>query len=535
MLLLGTSFGLALIAFAAWIWRERLKALARSGIVVPAARVIGVVIVALYAGKVIYYATQIGYFDHLQASVAAIGSRVVLHGGPTYPDWRSGDVYTLLYGPLLYWVNGLAMLGGMGDTKLVGVAAWLVGVALACSAARKMAGAAAPRMLLLALAIAQLAPMQWLAYWNRAEPYLYLAGALSIRVMLSLSGRPLAAMAAIGAVAGLAAGIKISGFIYAVPAALGLLARAADAGERIRLVLAGGVAGLATLAFPALLDGSIVENYPAHLSMLATNHTFARYAVDLTVKYALFLSFAPLFVLVLRRPILASSDQGFAVGIALSLVAASIGGSKVGAGPHHLIPLAPSLLLLTARFASAETKRPAAIPSRNAFALVVLACCVWHVGSAAALLPQMVSMWRADRTLLLEKQADFLDLLSRYPDAEVGVSTDDAYPDTFFRPLQVAWNGRLHLESGAWMDLQQGGAEEAPVLELIERCTVRDWLIPQGTPFAIANWYTGTPLFSDEFRRTFGSRYRAVAYGRHFSVWRCEPDDREDNEVRRFE
>lgn len=535
MLLLGTSFALALLALAAWIWRERLKALARSGAVVVAARVVGVAIVVLYAGKVIYYTTQIGYFDHLQASVAAIGARVVLHGGPAYPDWRSGDAYTLLYGPLLYWVNGLAMLGGIGATKLAGVGAWLAGVVLTCSSVRKLAGAAAPRGLVLALAIAQLAPMQWLAYWNRAEPYLYLAGALSIRVMLSLSGRPLAAMAAIGVVAGLAAGVKISGFIYAVPAALGLLARASGATERIRLVLAGGVAGLATLAFPALIDGSIVANYTAHLSMIATNQTFARYAVDLTVKYAVYLSFAPLFVFVLRRPILARSDHGFAAGIVLALVAGSIGGSKIGAGPHHLIPLAPALLLLTARFASVASKRPAALPSRNAFALVALACCVWQMWSAATLLPQMVSTWRADRTLMLEKQADFLDLLSRYPDAEVGPSTDDAYPDTFLRPLQVARNGRLHLEAGAWMDLQQGGAEEAPVLELIEKCTVRDWLVPLGPPFSIANWYTGIPLFSDEFRRAFASRYEAVAHGRHYSVWRCEPGDREDNEVRRSE
>ena len=523
MLLFGTLSALALVLFAGWIWRERLKGLARSRIVLVAAYAIGVVILALYGGKLIYYSTQIGYFDHLQASVAAIGSRVVLHGGPTYPDWRSGDVYAVLYGPLLFWINGLAMLGGIGATKLAGVGAFLVGVLLTCGAVRRMAGGTAPGALVLALAIAQLAPMQWLAYWNRAEPYLYLSGALSIRAMLAFSSRPLAAMAVIGAVAGVAAGIKISGFIYAVPAALGVLALASGARQRIGLVLAGGSAGLATLAFPALLDGSIVENYPAHLSMIAANHDFARYAVELTVKYALFLVFAPLFVIVVRRPVLARSDLGFAAGLVLALVAATIGGSKIGAGPHHLIPLAPALLLLTARFASAEAKKPAAIPSRSAFALVVLVCSIWQLGSAATMLPELVSTWRSDRTLLLEKQSEFTRFLSAYPEAEVGVSDLPTYPDTFFRPLQVARNGRLHLETGAWMDLQQAGAEDAPLLDLIEKCTVRDWLIPLGPPFTIPNWYSGLPLFSDDFRRAFASRYRAVAQGRHFSVWSCEP------------
>jgi hypothetical protein len=523
MLLLGTLFALAFVAFAVWIWRERQKRLARSRIVLVAAYAIGVVILALYGGKLIYYATQIGYFDHLQASVAAIGSRVVLHGGPTYPDWRSGDVYTVLYGPLLYWVNGLAMLGGIGATKLAGVIAFLVGVLLTCGAVRRMAGGTVPGALVLALAVAQLAPMQWLAYWNRAEPYLYLSGALSIGAMVWLRSRPLASMIAIGAVAGTAAGIKISGFLYAVPAALGVVALASGARERIRLVLAGGAAGLATLAFPALLDGSIVENYPSHLSMVAAGHEFARDAVQLTVKYALFLLFAPLFGLVLRRPVLARSDYGFAAGIALALVAAVIGGSKIGAGPHHLIPLAPALLLLTVRFASAEAKKPAAIPSRNAFALVVLVCSVWQLGSAAVLLPELASTWRSDRRLLLEKQFEFLRFLSAYPDAEVGVSNQQTYPDTYFRPLQVARNGRLHLDSGAWMDLQHAGAEEAPLLELIETCAVRDWLIPQGPPFTIANLYSGLPLFSDDFRRAFTRRYEAVAHGRHYSVWRCDP------------
>lgn len=523
MLLVGTLSALVLVAFAAWIWRERLKRLARSRVVVFAAYAFGIAILALYGGKLIYYATQIGYFDHLQASVAAIGSRVVLHGGPTYPDWRSGDVYAVLYGPLLYWVNGLAMLGGIGATKLAGVGAFGIGVLLTCSAVRRMAGGSASFALVLALAVAQLAPMQWLAYWNRAEPYLYLSAAVAIRALLASSSRPLAAMTVIGAVAGLAAGIKISGFIYAVPAALGVLALASGARQRIRLVLAGGAAGLATLAFPALLDGSIVETYPSLLSKIAANHDFARYAVELTVKYGLFLVFAPLFVLVLRRPILARSDHAFAAGIALSLVAATIGGSKIGAGPHHLVPLAPALLLLTTRFASAETRKPAAMPSRNVFALVVLVCSIWHMGSAAALLPELVSTWRADRKLLLEKQSEFLSFLSAYPDAEVGVSTQETYPDTFFRPLQVARNGRLHLDSGAWMDLQQAGAGETPLLDLVETCTVRDWLIPQGPPFVLPNWYSGLPLFSDEFRRLFASRYEAVAHGRHYSVWRCDP------------
>jgi hypothetical protein len=71
------------------------------------------------------------------------------------------------------------------------------------------------------------------------------------------------------------------------------------------------------------------------------------------------------------------------------------------------------------------------------------------------------------------------------------------------------------------MDLQYAGASETRIVSLLEQCDVRAWILPEGLPFAQSNYYTGLPLLSDDFRRTFFAKYKLIQKGEYYRVWRC--------------
>jgi hypothetical protein len=79
-------------------------------------------LIFIYVVIVITYPLYPGFRDHMESSVAAI-SWMAAHGSQIYPSWTSGDVYGLLYGPMLFVVNGywLNMYPSLTMAKIPGV------------------------------------------------------------------------------------------------------------------------------------------------------------------------------------------------------------------------------------------------------------------------------------------------------------------------------------------------------------------------------------------------------------------------------
>jgi hypothetical protein len=109
----------------------------------------------------------------------------------------------------------------------------------------------------------------------------------------------------------------------------------------------------------------------------------------------------------------------------------------------------------------------------------------------------------------------------QYPQAEIGLSDAEHYHDTFYRTLLVFQGAPMHIDFSSWMDFAYSGVSETKAVELLTRCEVQEWILPKGSPFSSVNYYTGFPLLSDEFRRTFFSNYRLVEKGEFYRVWKC--------------
>ena len=110
---------------------------------------------------------------------------------------------------------------------------------------------------------------------------------------------------------------------------------------------------------------------------------------------------------------------------------------------------------------------------------------------------------------------------TRYPLAEMGVSDDEHYADTYYRPVLVFRGAPLHVDFASWMDLSYAGVSERRIIGMLEVCAIPVWLLPEGLPFSNTNYYTGLPLLSENFRRTFLVKYRLTEIGQFYSVWKC--------------
>jgi hypothetical protein len=521
VLVAGNIFVLVLaLALMGQVRREPLRTQLQSAAVVRSAIGVAAFIVLVYAAIIVLYQMHLSYLDHVQPSVAAAGWHILKNHAPAYPDWSAGQAYGMSYGPLLYWINGVAMLVlPMIGPKLAGGLALIAGFGIVSHLAWKMTNKSAPPILLVAWAVAQVAPLQTYAFWNRGEPFLYLVAALAL--LVSTASSSAYAVIGVGLLAGVASGIKIHGLLYLLPAGLLVLARANSFREIMQLALIGAASGLCILVLPGLLDRSVFTWYPRYLTLTA-NHGFSRELFLGSLNFAISLALPPLLLFLWRRPILGRQDRWFIAGTIFSLIAALVFASKAGAGAHHLLPVVPAMLYLTARIIAAPARRNAGVSLRGVVSLIVLA-----FGLAAALplitmLDQVNYAARGLRPLDIAKRSEFLALLSSYPDAETGVSDNKTYSDSFFRPLQVMHNGKYHLDIAGWMDLQHVGLAETPVLRLIEECVVTDWIMPAGAPFSLTNSYNGRPLFSDHFRSRFAERYTARARGKFYTVWHCQ-------------
>jgi hypothetical protein len=464
------------------------------------------------------------YGDHLEGLVASI-SWLVVHGRPGYPDWHDGDLYGGIYGPLLFWINGAGLLISptIVATKLVASGALVLGL-LSLGILSNQANPGWPmRLLLVALLVEQLLPYRFTAYWIRSEPFLYLLAALAILAGARL--KPVAAILLVGLLAGLAVDLKIHAMFYMLPVGLLVLARAGD-GRRMAIFVTGAaLAAMAALFVPILADPSTVLLYTHYLA-LAAGHGFSAPAVVENLEIAAALATPSLICFLWRRPMLAKDDVWFLAGLAVATVVVTILGSKNGALPNYLLPLAPSFFYLTVRTLAARPchgPRAGAERGRAATAVGVVFAC--NAGSWL-LMVQTVPKLASYNTVMTGKRAEFLALLAAHPDAETGIGDDASYEDTYFALLQVMRNGMLHIAVPAWMDLREGGISESYALRFVDGCVVPAWILPAGAPFSLITPYTNQPLFSDAFRAAFAQNYRLAEHGASYDVWACRTGGR---------
>ena len=214
------------------------------------------------------------------------------------------------------------------------------------------------------------------------------------------------------------------------------------------------------------------------------------------------------------------------VAVAVLLVAPSM---VAGAGPHHLMPLIPTLSfilgLILARSPGWESGpgwRPRAIlVSGIAYALAA-------TGSAAFVMREDVKTLSFLNDEARQVLADIEEVCSKFPDSTIAMGCGDngTFRYTFYRAVPV-FKGHPYLADPiALMAMKKVGFDLPPrTLDALASGETAIWLIPAGDdPFSMQSQFKGqAEVYDPAFRRIFLEKYDKVGRTKLFDVWSYSP------------
>lgn len=468
-----------------------------------------VVSINIVAAALYVFAPQ--YIDHIEPHVI-ITSMNWLAGLPLHPIWERGEgAYGMLYGPFLYEVVAvfLSISKDMWALKFAMVALYLLSLLIMCVSAWRVRSSSCKYWLLYYILIVIAAGP--LVFWVRAEPVLLVLVALAT---LGAALAPITAQAfVVGVCAGLAAAVKIHGFLYFAPlGALLAFASLGSPGRIARVVVTGGIAFVLAAAAPFLISGEgfaafiryneVISGHGLRPRMIALNGLGG--LAILAPVWAAVRGASPTQRRLLLIPLLVTTAAVFVVVLI---------GAKPGSGPHHLIPFVPVLLLILLQAGpsdAADKYQPAALVAALAAAILPTTMLIITVASL---------LWNA--TTLRAQRLEAAELAASYPSAEFAPGADPYSPALMSRVEAANRGARLRFDAAAWSDLAFAGVSETHSL-IIEGCKTPFWIAPKGEePFSTFNPKDGLPLFTSELRTTFRTHHEVVRSGRFYDAWKC--------------
>ena len=502
------------MCLAAIVLKAKGRQILTSKLVLYVATSVSVLLIAVYLATLVAYLLYPSYLDHVEATVASI-AWLGMHGRALYPNWVSDDVYGLVYGPVLYLLQGLFLLIDPTITisKVLGVVSLLIAFFLIFVVIKQKIVKNPTRVLFIASLVMLFLPFGPFAYWTRAEPFLILISTLALLVAIRL--HPLAAAVFIGCLAGIATGFKLHGFIYVAPLAIMILARVKIARDQIVFAIIGVTCAIIFSLLPFCLKKSSLVGYLQYLNV-AAHHRFAPGAFRANILFALVLFMPSVAFWFWRKPAINPTEFWLLAGLCISIaIAVVIGGIS---GPYHLLPFVPLCLYAAIIMADAPAREPAA--SRTIAIIFLLLLLAYGPGSFI-INSRLTTDYYRNSQIEREKIIELQKYLAAYPDAQIEISDDGHYSDTYYRIFSVLQGHPLRVDFAAWEDLAYVGVDEKNVIRFIKRCEVPTWILPLGAPFTKLSWYTKHPMLSDDFRRIFSTNYRLIEMGKTYQVWGC--------------
>jgi hypothetical protein len=424
-----------------------------------------------------------------------------------------------------YWLFG----SGIGVSKLAGVAALFLALLVLPRAAR-LAGASCDAVIWVGIAAASMLGFSHISYWNRPDPFLVLC--VSAALLHAL--RPLAPSRAIviGSLAGVCFMLKTHGPVYLLPAlALEWNRKRPSLKETAIAAALCGTVIAASFAPSQIQVRQYVESV-----WIPLRHGIDPAVLATSVVY-LFLLLTPLIATIFVNPD-AARDSRVKWFIAALLIASGVVlvvSGKPGAGPHHLLPLVPSIAIACALttnrgVASAADKGHLAKSFTVGIALLAGS---FGVLTAAALESQarivVRSLLHQGEVSAATKEMDAIASDPSAGSVHVGYAGWSTYALTFTRPIVVFHGHSYWLDAAALGDYDAAGIEFPPgMVERLRNCSVKTWVLPKSeAPFFMPGRYvtrhvTGANKFGDRFADVFIATYERVSSTSHFDVWRCK-------------
>jgi hypothetical protein len=480
-------------------------------------------LISYHISTALWYLYTPAFLDHTEPYVPIL-SRIVGQGGQLYHSLDNAERYSVLYGPMLFMAN-LLFNGVSQDiifsTKFCGVFFCMMSLLVIFLTFKRRCD-----NLLISLQMGFMVLCYlWFghySYWNKAEPLLLFCGSVaccSVFIQNAFSSVLLMSMAM-----SIAINTKIHAFFYLAPFLIYLLMYR---GLKHFLLCIGASLIFVLLPFISI-DSFSVINYVQWI-IAATRHPLSLFIFILNIKYLLLL-FLPIvfFVYIKIETALVFSETKYIQRLMIAAVICSmliicIIASKVGAGPHHLLPFAPSIAFLMGFFYSSS---PHDVPSRSYYGLflALLVFLFLLAGSITAIRNQCLVLPFLRNNNGRAICNDLKQLKNEYngKTMQMGYGDNEGYPLTWFRPLLWKSMQGYLLDAAAIMDMKRAGIKiPSATMQMITNQTYDIWLIPRNTaPFSMRTLYEPyDALWEEGFKNIFLQNYQQVAPSQYYSVW----------------
>jgi len=476
-----------------------------------------VLLLFLYIILVFTYLFSNLYLDPISPSLVST-SAFFIQGKEVYHNLSAPFIYSLLYGPIAYVINGFFMLifgASMFSSKVGSVVSLFLSLILIFYSLKNWIRK--ENLYLFFGVVSGLFLLFWTYSFEARVDVMSLLFS-SLALFGAMRKKEISSIVIVGIAIGLGINLKISGIFYFLPALFLLWEN-----FKIRSVISSCCIAFVSAAIPFFAFGNVnFGNYLLWLG-LAGKHGLDGGSFANNIGYTVFF-FIPLIPILFSRYTKDFSKNAlYIVVLAVGMLITSIFASKVGSGQNHLLPFVPFLVYGYGIFYGEQNEKT---NDNNLIKFFIIPFLL------VILFISFVTTFRVFRLYSIyptKAKDDINYILDKYKTSPVYMGYSESSGDSnlfanlpSFRPLFLFAGKNYLLDRAAFADFREAGGTLSPdFLENLKKCKDDIWVFPKNTkPFEGMLGY-GKPLFDDTFIQTFNENFRIQESIEYYDVWRC--------------
>jgi hypothetical protein len=216
----------------------------------------------------------------------------------------------------------------------------------------------------------------------------------------------------------------------------------------------------------------------------------------------------------------------FVAALVLCMTIVAFPAAVSGAGPHHLLPFLPCVVLgfVVMRREAARSLRDLRARGRyEGLSLGLIAAFLFGYGPIAITSLSTVLNRFADASLVTQGIVEINRALDENSGLTVAVGPGaGAFDAHRLRVIPVFRGNPLPIDSTAWLDLEADGISDEVIRRAIQECRIDLWLLPSNAPFVTMSHYHEGNIYSKEVLADFHAIYEKQLSGLVFDQWRCK-------------
>lgn len=453
-----------------------------------------------------------GYIEYDAELASLIVSWLYSNGHQIYQNLDGPEVYSILYGPIMYIPAALIFKAGgwMNEARLIGVSGIVVFFASSWIVIKDQKYRFE---ILLWLAVSIYMTLYFvfctqLNSWLIALPVIGVIGATTGRLWV------------IAIVAGISVGIKITSILYFAPIIIWVLL---DRKIQIKEAIVAVIIFIATVAAPFGLPGVDLNGFIFWIKAASLHKKIAvSFWINLSILVTLC---APVIVLLWEKRRHLSDIKSPALTFVATFVSGTIVcylASKEGSGSYHLIPFVGSILL-TIHTRKDWTASTGAVFAFLFFSLFAPISFLQHSQFLSLHIVEMNGVMKSktndavvsEMNSIIKDKGDVLSF-------SMGSGKLSHHQNSAILELLKA-GGTYVLSDVNYTDWKASGISlPKSTLDIFKNCGVKNWLIPSGNdPFvSTVSYRANEPLFED-ISALFPMYYKKEVSGKYFDLWTC--------------